>query len=137
VNVRAGFLSPLVAEPRKTFVLRNCRTGQLLATAVEPAFDSERRRRGLLGREGLPDGAALIIAPSNAVHTFFMKFQIDVIFVRRDGRVLKVRQDMPARRVAAALTAFAVIETAAGGAGRAGVQPGDRIALESSESEQP
>jgi uncharacterized membrane protein (UPF0127 family) len=102
---------------------------------VEPAFDSDRRRRGLLGRDGMPPGSAIVIAPSNAVHTFFMKFPIDVIFVRRDGRVLKVRRGMPAGRVAAALTAFAVIETGAGGAERAGIQPGDLIALESSESE--
>jgi uncharacterized membrane protein (UPF0127 family) len=133
---RSGFLAPLVDDPDKAFSLRNVRTGRILADVLEPAFDSERRRRGLLGRDGMPPGSAIVIAPSNAVHTFFMKFPIDVIFVRRDGRVLKVRRDMPARRVAAALTAFAVIETPAGGADRAGIQPGDVIALESSESKQ-
>jgi hypothetical protein len=116
--------------------LRNVRTGRILADAVEAAFDSERRRRGLLGRTGLPDGAALVIAPSNAVHTFFMKFPIDVVFVRRDGSVVKVCRRMPAWRLAAAFSAFAVIETAAGDAERAGVEPGDRIALESLESQQ-
>ena len=131
---RSGFLAPLVGCPAGPFQLRNVRTGQILADAVEPAFDAERRRRGLLGRTGLPDGAAIVIAPSNAVHTFFMKFPIDVVFVRRDGTVVKVRRDMPAGRIAAAFSAFAVIETAAGGAERAGVRPGDRIALESSES---
>jgi uncharacterized protein len=132
---RSGFLSALVGRPRGAFRLRNLRTGQILADAVEPAFDSERRRRGLLGRDGLPEGAAIVIAPSNAVHTFFMRFPIDVVFVGRDGRVLKVRRAMPAGRISAALTAFAVIETAAGGAERAGVEPGDRLALESLESE--
>lgn len=114
--------------------MRNVRTGRILADAVEAAFDSERRRLGLLGRSGLPEGAAIVIAPSNAVHTFFMKFPIDVMFVRRDGSVVKVRRRMPACRIAAAFSAFAVIETAAGGAERAGVEPGDRIALELSES---
>ena len=132
---RSGFLAPLVDRPQEVFHLRNVRTGRILADMVEPAFDSERRRRGLLGRDGMPPGSAIVIAPSNAVHTFFMKFPIDVIFVRRDGRVLKVRRGMPAGRLAAAFTAFAVIETAAGGADRAGIQPGDLIALESSESE--
>jgi uncharacterized membrane protein (UPF0127 family) len=125
--VRAGFLAPLLHGGTETFLLRNARTGAIVATRVEAALDSATRRRGLLGRDGLPEGTALVIAPSNAVHTFRMRFAIDVIFARRDGRVTKVRAAMPARRVAVSPLAFAVVETAAGGS--AGVAPGDYLEL--------
>ena len=109
------------------FLLRNMTTGAVLARRVEPALDSRTRRRGLLGRDGLPDGTALVIAPSNAVHTFFMRFAIDVIFVGRDGRVMKVRTGVPARRLLVSLRAFCVIETAVGCCGQ--VAAGDRLEL--------
>jgi len=125
--MRAGFLAPLLHRRTETFSLRNARTGAIVATRVEAALDSATRRRGLLGRDGLPEGTALVIAPSNAVHTFRMRFAIDVIFVRRDGRVTKVRAAMPAGRLAASPMAFAVVETAAGGSG--GVTPGDYLEL--------
>ena len=66
--------------------LRNERTGLVVAATLEPAFDSASRKRGLLGRDGLAAGHALIIAPSNMVHTFFMRFPIDILIVSRGGR---------------------------------------------------
>jgi len=99
-------------------------TGRVLVPHLEIAGDSASRRRGLLGRDGLPDGAALAIAPTNAVHTFFMRFPIDIVFVTRAGRVLKVREAVPAWRIAVGLGAYAVVELAAGGAARAGIVPG-------------
>jgi len=71
----------------------------------------------------------LIVAPSNVVHTFFMRFTIDVLFVARDGRVLKARRAVPARRVAGSLRAFAVIELAAGTVDRCGITVGDRLSI--------
>jgi uncharacterized membrane protein (UPF0127 family) len=125
--MRAGFLSPLVAGGTQPFSLRNATTGMVVATSVEPAIDSATRRRGLLGRDGLAEGTALVIAPSNAVHTFFMRFAIDLVFVRRDGRVTKVRPGVPARRVVVSPGAFGVIEMAAGGV--SGVTTGDYLEL--------
>lgn len=100
-----------------------------LATAVELAVDSASRNRGLLGREAMPEGAALIIAPSSAVHTFGMRFPIDIVFVARDGRVLKIRHAVQARRIAVSLRAFAVVELAAGAAARAAVTAGDQLVV--------
>jgi uncharacterized membrane protein (UPF0127 family) len=100
-----------------------------VAASLEPAFDSASRKRGLLGRDALPPGHALIIAPSNMVHTFFMRFPIDVVFAARDGRVLKVRANVPARRIVAALRAFAVIEMAANEVGRSDTKAGDRLVV--------
>jgi uncharacterized membrane protein (UPF0127 family) len=105
--------------------LRNARTGLPVATQVETAFSSSDRRRGLLGRDGLSAGQALVIAPTNLVHTFSMRFAIDILFVARDGRVLKVRQAVPPRRIAGSLGGFAVVELAAGESARSGTQAGD------------
>jgi uncharacterized membrane protein (UPF0127 family) len=58
-----------------------------------------------------------------------MRFPIDIVFVARDGRVVKISRAVPAWRMAAAWGGYAVIELAAGGAGRAGIKPGDRVAV--------
>ena len=67
------------------------------------AFDSASRRTGLLRHESLPAGTGIIIAPSNAIHTFFMRFAIDVAFVTKDGKVVKLRAAVPPWRMAGAL----------------------------------
>jgi uncharacterized membrane protein (UPF0127 family) len=72
----------------------------------------------------LDDGSALSIAPCHAIHTFFMRFAIDALFVSRDGRVLKVRGDVGPRRIAAAWRAFAVVELRAGAIERSGTRKG-------------
>jgi uncharacterized membrane protein (UPF0127 family) len=100
-----------------------------LATVVHTAFDSASRKRGLLGRTSLDPAEALVIAPCSAIHTFSMKFPIDVIFVARDGRVVKTRAAIPRGRMSAAIGAFAVIEMAVGEIDRAGVRVGDRLVV--------
>jgi len=125
----ASFLTPLLREPAVARRLVNVRTGQVVARELLTAFDSASRRKGLLGRDSLPEGAAMLIAPSNAVHTFFMRFPIDVAFLARDGRVLKVRHAVPARRMTAAIRAYAVAELPAGTLERADVRAGDTLAL--------
>ena len=121
------FLSPLLREPRMPCGLQNARTGKVVADQLLPALDSASRRRGLLGRRSLPEGQAMIIAPSNAVHTFFMQFPIDIAFVSKDGRILKARSAVPARRVTASLRAYAVIEMPAGALERTQTVPGDTL----------
>src|SRR5688572_7812793 len=88
-TVSVSCLRPLLRGPRVDHTLRNTRNGSILANRLFPAFDSESRRTGLLKHEALPDGSAMVIAPTNAVHTFFMRFAIDIAFVARDGRVVK------------------------------------------------
>lgn len=122
-----SFLSPLLRDGSTPHVLENVRTGAVVADHLLTAFDSASRRQGLLGRDSLPDGTALIIAPSNAVHTFFMRFSIDLAFVRRDGRVIKVRTAVGPRRLSAAIRAFAVVELAAGALARSGTESGDML----------
>ncbi|MFB3853618.1 MAG: DUF192 domain-containing protein [Vicinamibacterales bacterium] len=121
------FLTPLLGRPDVLHVLRNETRGNVLARNIEAALDSRTRRRGLLGRDGLPAGTALIIAPCNAIHTFFMRFPIDVVFVARDGTVIGASENVRPWRMRAALRAFATIELASGAIRAAGVRPGDRL----------
>jgi uncharacterized protein len=125
------FLGPMLAPSPGDLVLRNERSGLLLGSHLEGAFDSVSRRRGLLGRDGLADGVALIIAPCQAVHTFRMRFPIDVVFADRQGRVVHVRPHVAPRRITGTWRAFAAIEVAAGAASRADVRVGDRLSIAS------
>jgi uncharacterized membrane protein (UPF0127 family) len=134
VDLMSHFLSPLLRRAPHSVGLRNLRNGHILATKLETAFDSAARRRGLLGREYLPDGAALVIAPCGAVHTFFMRFPIDIVFASRDGRVVKTRSTVPPRRLTGTLRAFAVIELPAGVLERSGTRSGDVLEITGAES---
>jgi uncharacterized membrane protein (UPF0127 family) len=123
------FLTPALKAGAGAFALVSERTGEPLVTRLEIALDSASRRKGLLGREGLDETAGIVIAPTNAVHTFFMRFSIDIVFVTRAGRVVKIRGSVPARRIAIAPRAFAVVELSAGRAGRFGLTAGDVLSL--------
>jgi uncharacterized membrane protein (UPF0127 family) len=110
-------------------VLRNTSNAQVVAASVELALTRAERRRGLLGRDGLEPGHAMLIAPCSSIHTWFMRFPIDVIFVARDGRVVKTRAAIPPWRLALAPGAYAVVELPAGAIAEAHVSIGDRLEL--------
>jgi uncharacterized membrane protein (UPF0127 family) len=57
----------------------------VIATRPVTAFESASRRQGLLGRAGLAEGEALVLAPCSAVHTAFMRFRLDLIFLGPAG----------------------------------------------------
>jgi uncharacterized membrane protein (UPF0127 family) len=109
--------------------LRNCRTGTVIAGRTLGAFDSATRNRGLLGRDSMPPGEALVIAPTNAVHTWFMRFDIDIAFVARSGAILKIRHRVRPWRMAAAMRAFAVIEFPGGTLAASSTVVGDVVEL--------
>jgi uncharacterized membrane protein (UPF0127 family) len=110
-------------------VIRNARHEALVARSIEAAFDSPTRNKGLLGRSHLDEDAALILAPCSSIHTFFMKFAIDVAFVDRSGTILRLRHALRPWRIQISPRAFAVIELAAGALARANTQLGDRVFL--------
>ena len=121
----ASFLTQMRRADASGFVLRNRQTGTVVATHLLPAFDSRTRNVGLLGRHSLDPGTAMIIAPTNAIHTFFMRFPIDIAFVKKDGRILKIRAGVPAWRMTAAWGAYAVVEMPAGSFDLAATAKGD------------
>lgn len=124
------FLSPLLSQPDAPHHLVNVGRGTVLATRIEAAFDSATRNRGLLGRSELAAGSAMVIAPSNSVHMFFMRFPLDLVFVAKDGTVVKVCPNVRPWRVAAAWRAFAVVEGPVGMIDQTGTRQGDTLAVQ-------
>src|SRR5215210_6594894 len=86
-----------------------------------------RRMRGLLGRRELDSGHGILIRPAPAIHTWFMRFAIDAIFLDRDLNVLSVRPELRPWRTAGQRGARAVLELPAGEAERRGIEPGDKL----------
>ena len=89
------------------------------------------RMRGLLGRSGLEQGEGLLLKPCGSVHTLFMRFSIDVVFLDRELSVLAVRPEVRPWRTAGARGAKVALELAAGEAARFGIAPGMRLRLAS------
>ena len=85
------------------------------------------RMRGLLGRKSLPSGEGMLIRPAPSIHTFFMRFPIDVVFLSRHGEVLKIAENVAPWRARSCRHSYAVLELAAGEAGRCGLAVGDRV----------
>lgn len=127
---RPHIFQPLLRDGAAPCRLVNRTKGTVLAETIEPAFDSRTRRTGLLGRDALAADAVLAIAPSNAVHTIGMRFPIDVLFITRAGRVTKRVLQLRPLRIAASLSAFAVLEFAAGHPAVAATAVGDEVAVE-------
>ena len=125
----ASFLDPLLRSGASSLAPTNTRHHRIVARTLLTAFDSKSRRQGLLRHAFLPDDSALVIAPSNAIHTFSMRFVIDVAFVAQDGRVHKLRREMPPRRIAAAWGRFAILEFAAGALERTDTRQGDTFQI--------
>jgi len=87
------------------------------------------RLRGLLGRRELPAGEGLLLRPTGAVHTSFMRFPIDVVFLDRELTVVDVVDGLAPWRAAGRRGAHAVLELAAGERARRAIAPRDRLAL--------
>jgi uncharacterized membrane protein (UPF0127 family) len=86
------------------------------------------RIRGLLGRDHLPEGEAMWFSPCTSVHTFFMRFAIDVVFLDRRGRVLAFYPSLPPwRHTWIHLRAWSVVEAPAGAL--AGLRIGEELEL--------
>jgi uncharacterized membrane protein (UPF0127 family) len=107
--------------------LINDRTNASIASDVKLAATRAERRRGLLGRDRLDLAAALVLTPCAAVHTAFMRFPIDVVFLDRKGCAVKIVRDLKPWRIAAAARARSVVELAAGALDQHDVAVGDRL----------
>ncbi|MGC8792016.1 MAG: DUF192 domain-containing protein [Bryobacteraceae bacterium] len=110
--------------------IRNLTKGAVLAAQAEVADTSKKRRRGLLRRESLPEGEGLWITPCEAIHTIGMKFPIDVLFLSRTRKVLKIKERMPPGRVAVCLWAHSVLELPAGTVAATATAVGDQLEFE-------
>ncbi len=104
--------------------------GTLLATRLEVANSAQARQKGLLGRDGLAQGEGLWIVPCESVHTFFMRFAIDLVYLDRKNRVKKVRSGVGPWRLSACFSAHSVIELASGSVRSTQTQRGDTLEFE-------
>ena len=95
----------------------------------ELADSAWMRLRGLMGRARLEPGDGLMLRPASAIHTHFMRFPIDAVFLDDELRVLRVREGLRPWRVAATPGATAVLELAAGQAARTGLAPGTQLGV--------
>ena len=101
--------------------------GAVLCDRCRVARDPWSRMRGLLGRRGLEDGEGILLRPASSVHTWFMLFPIDVVFLDRDLRVLRVVPQLPPWRAVWRRGAASVLELAAGECTARGIGVGDHL----------
>lgn len=100
---------------KKSAKIINKTNGAILAQEAQIADNPFSRLKGLLGKEGLKEGEGLIISPCNSIHTFFMRFSIDVVFIDNNNKVVKIAHSLPPGRLfGTGFKANLVIELSAG-----------------------
>jgi uncharacterized protein len=108
---------------------RNLTRGVLIGSDIRTAETSAERRTGLLKHARLDEGSGLWIVPCEAVHTFFMKFAIDLIYLDRKRRVRGTVRALRPWRMSICLPAHSVIELPPGTIDRTNTQKGDYLEL--------
>ena len=113
------------AAPEQRLLVTNPARSTVLATRLEVADSGPKRNKGLLGRDGLASGEGLWIVPCESVHTFFMRFPIDLVYLDRKNRIKKVRSAVGPWRLSACLSAHSMLELPAGTIRSTQTQKGD------------
>jgi hypothetical protein len=103
--------------------------GTVVCERVSLADSPVTRMRGLLGRDGLDEGQGLLLRPASSIHTFFMRFPIDAVFLDRSLVVVGVHDAIEPWRTASQRGAKAVLELPAGESSRRGLSVGDQLTL--------
>jgi uncharacterized protein len=107
--------------------IQNLTRGTEIASCVEVADTPSTRNKGLLGRTELRPGGGLWIVPCGSIHTFFMKFSIDLVYINRRKKVKKVRSSIGPWRISACLFAHSILELPAGTIHSTQTQQGDQL----------
>ncbi|MEL0082696.1 MAG: DUF192 domain-containing protein [Gammaproteobacteria bacterium] len=101
--------------------------GESLINQVSRTESVWERMRGLLARPALSESEALWITPCNSVHSFFMQYSLDLVYLNRRQAVVKVVTDLPPGRFSAALGAHSVVELASGAVETLGISVGTQL----------
>ena len=117
------------ALPPATAVVKRGSPGRVVCERCRVADRPHTRLRGLLGRQELPPGEGLLLRPAPSIHTWFMRFPIDVVFMDADLRVLDVIASMRPWGLTARPRARVVLELASGEGSRRDVRRGDVLEL--------
>jgi len=110
--------------------IRRTTDGAVVCERCEIPESALGRTRGLLGRDGLEPGSGMLLDRAPSIHMFFMRFPVDVVFLDRDRRVVRVVERLRPWRVASARRAAAALELPAGAAAAMGVEVGDALDFE-------
>ncbi len=111
------------------WVVENLTQQRVIASQIQAANDSATRRRGLLEVKDLDADAGMWINPCEAVHTFGMQIDLDVVFLDARLRVKKIAARLKPNRIAFCLTARSVLEIRSGIAAESGLKCGDQLSL--------
>ena len=104
--------------------------GNVVCEQAAIADNPLTRLRGLLGRDALPVGEGLLLTPAPSIHSAFMKFDFDAVFLDREMQVVRTAERIPPWRARSAKRARSVLELASGEVERRGVQVGDVLVLQ-------
>jgi uncharacterized protein len=107
--------------------LVNLRNQNVLAGNVQQAYTFLRRFKGLMFTNEFPSGNSLHIKPCNSIHTFFMKYKIDILFLDDDKQVIDLKKEMMPGKLSVCKKASSVIELPAGTIDKTETQVGDYI----------
>ena len=111
-------------------IVINASQDKVIAQEVSVANTFLKRLVGLLGRKGLPPQQGLIIKPSKMVHTFFMNFSLDLIFLDKQNRIVELVERIPPYRISPfVVKAEKVIELKAGIIESREVRIGDKLEI--------
>ncbi|MBC8166447.1 MAG: DUF192 domain-containing protein [Bryobacteraceae bacterium] len=112
--------------------IQNTTKGVVLVDSVDVADTNAKRRTGLLKHTSLLPGQGLLIVPCEGIHTWGMKFDIDVLFLSKKLKIVGIRKNMGRRRIAFCWWAHSVLELPAGMLDTTGTQKGDQLRFDKS-----
>jgi len=126
-RIAGAFSGGTKSPPNSRLKIANPARQSVLADNAEVADHGAARNKGLLGRDSLSSGEGLWIVPCEAVHTFGMRFPIDLVYIDRKKVVRKVRSNVRPWRLSGCLAAHSIIELPAGTVQATQTRPGDAL----------
>ena len=113
----------------KIVTVVNAKTDAVVCERVEVAKNPWTRLRGLLGRRGLEPGHGMLFIPAGSIHSAFMRFEFDAVFLDGQMRVVGLAERIPPWRMRGARGAKRTLELSAGQITSRGLQVGDELAV--------
>jgi uncharacterized protein len=101
--------------------------GRVVCDTCHLADKPHTRLRGIMGWKSMRSGEGMLIRPTFSIHTMFVRFPIDAVFLDKEMTVVSIARDLKPWRFAGARKAKSVLELAAGECRRIGIEPGDRL----------
>lgn len=115
--------------------LINLSNGSILADKIEVADNFKKRLKGLIGRPGLNHGEAFVLLPCKSIHTCFMNFPIDVLFIDKEGRVLRTLEHVKPFKFSPIVSrSYLVVELPAGCIAATGTAAGHQMQITAKEA---